>query len=140
MDDADELVTAAEVAGVAAYGALEVDRDALSHAVREARAAGVEVDTLHAHAAELYLGTACGAGSRAALATLERLYIARVDDVVARRRVPRVDVAQRRRSGASRQCSRQQQESRSDCHGNASLTLTHCARPGWTRSPSHTAR
>ncbi|HEU4615375.1 MAG TPA: sigma factor-like helix-turn-helix DNA-binding protein [Kofleriaceae bacterium] len=88
MDDADELATAAEAAGVAAFGALDVDRSALVRAVHAARGDGVTADTLRTHAAELYLGTACGAGSRAALATLDEVYIARVGAVVARRRLP----------------------------------------------------
>jgi RNA polymerase sigma-70 factor (ECF subfamily) len=86
--DDDELATAALAAGVTAFGELDVDREPLVTAIRSARAADVDLETLRSHAAELYLGTAAASGSRAALAILDRVYIARVGDVVAQRRLP----------------------------------------------------
>jgi RNA polymerase sigma-70 factor (ECF subfamily) len=74
--DVDQLIAT----GVAAFGDLGVDR-----AVVERIATDRDAD---AHAAEIYLGAACAAGSRAALAALDRSYIARVDAVLAQRRLP----------------------------------------------------
>lgn len=88
MADDDDLAMAAQTAGVAAFGELAVDRDQLVTAIRAAREAGVELDTLRGHAAELYLGIAAATGSRTALATLDRIYIARVADVLAQRKLP----------------------------------------------------
>ena len=75
-------------AGVAAFGELNVPRDQLARAIEAALAAGVAADVLRTNAAELYLGIACAVGSRAALAALDRIYIARVADVLAPRRLP----------------------------------------------------
>lgn len=88
VDDVDELATAAQAAGVEAFGELTVDRASLVAAIRAAREAGVEADALRSHAAELYLGLACAAGARPALVALDRGYIARIDDVLAPRRLP----------------------------------------------------
>ncbi len=79
MADDDEL----EAAGIAAFGDLKVARDQLA-----AAAAGLAPDQLRAHAAEIYLGAACVAGSRAALAALDRAYIANVANVLAPRGLP----------------------------------------------------
>jgi RNA polymerase sigma-70 factor (ECF subfamily) len=84
----DELVAAVISAGVAAFGDLNVARDQLVAAIAAARAANVAADTLAAHGAELYLGTACTAGSRAALEQLDRQFIANVANVLAQRRIP----------------------------------------------------
>ncbi|HEY5927736.1 MAG TPA: sigma factor-like helix-turn-helix DNA-binding protein [Kofleriaceae bacterium] len=88
MADDGELATAACAAGIAAYGELAVERERVVDAIHAAREAGVEADTLRPHAAELYLGVACATGSRAALAELDRSYIARVADIIAPRRLP----------------------------------------------------
>lgn len=88
MAEDDDLATAVLAAGVDAFGDLNVDQEQLALTIRVARAADVEVDILRSHAAEVYLGTAAAAGSRAALAVLDRVYIARVGDIVAQRRLP----------------------------------------------------
>jgi RNA polymerase sigma-70 factor (ECF subfamily) len=82
------LADAAIEAGTAAFADVTVDRDALAAAIEVALAAGVTADTLGTHAAELFLGVACAANSRPALAALDRLYIARVDDILSRRKLP----------------------------------------------------
>ncbi len=88
MTDDDALAAVALEAGQAAFGDLAIDRAALALAIRAALDAGADASTLPSHAAELYLGLACAAGSRSALAALDRQYIARVDDVLASRRLP----------------------------------------------------
>ncbi|MEP6859498.1 MAG: hypothetical protein ABJE66_02700 [Deltaproteobacteria bacterium] len=84
----DELATAVIAAGIAAHGDLNVAREAIVGALASALAAQVTADTLTAHATELYLGTACAAGSRAALEQLDRLFIANVTNVLSPRRIP----------------------------------------------------
>jgi RNA polymerase sigma-70 factor (ECF subfamily) len=86
VTDEAELVTEVVRAGRAAFGELDVASERLALAVRAALAAGIAADVLHA--SELYLGAACAAGSRTALAALDRIYIARVADMIARRRLP----------------------------------------------------
>ena len=86
--DNDELTTAVSGAGVAAHGDLNVARESLVTAIAAARAANVADATLLEHGAELYLATACVAGSRTALELLDRLFIANVANVLARRRIP----------------------------------------------------
>ena len=88
MSENDELAAAVISAGVAAYGDLNVARDRLETAITAARTANVTTDTLTSHGAELYLATACAAGSRAALEQLDRLFIANVANVLAPRRIP----------------------------------------------------
>ena len=88
MPGEDELVTATIAAGQAAFGELNVGHEAIARALRAALDAGVSRDVLREHAAELYLGTACTAGSQPALAALDQQYIAKVDDMIARRRLP----------------------------------------------------
>lgn len=72
---------AAEAAGIAAFGDLAVDRAALETAL----GTGAIAD---ANAAELYLGLACAAGSRSALAILEDTYLAKVAPICRQRRIP----------------------------------------------------
>ena len=84
--DEAELVTEVVRAGRVAFGELDVAAEPIALAVRAALAAGIAAEALHG--SELYLGTACAAGSRTALAALDRIYIARVADMIARRRLP----------------------------------------------------
>ena len=86
MANEAELVSEIVRAGRAAFGELDVGLEPIAVAVRAALAAGLAADALHA--SELYLGVACAAGSRAALSALDRMYIARVGDMIARRRLP----------------------------------------------------
>jgi RNA polymerase sigma-70 factor (ECF subfamily) len=86
--DNDELASAVIAAGIAAHGDLNVARAALVAAIAAALAAHVTADTLTAHASELYLGTACAAGSRAALEQLDRVFISNVAAVLSQRRIP----------------------------------------------------
>jgi RNA polymerase sigma-70 factor, ECF subfamily len=86
--DDDDLATVALSAGIAAFGELDVDRDQLVRAIHAAREAEVDLEILRSHAAELYLGTAAALGARSALAVLDRVYIGKVGDIVAQRRLP----------------------------------------------------
>ena len=86
MANEAELVSEIVRAGRAAFGELDVALEPIAVAVRAALAAGLAADALHG--SELYLGVACAAGSRAALSALDRMYIARVGDMIARRRLP----------------------------------------------------
>ena len=88
MAEDPELAPTVIAAGVAAHGDLNVAREAIEAALAAALAANVSADTLTSHAAELYLGTACAAGARAALEQLDRLFIANVANVLAQRRIP----------------------------------------------------
>ena len=75
-------------AGIQAFGELDVTPVAVARAVSEALASGVTETQLQKHAAEVYLGTACGAGRAVAAAALDRAYIARVAEMIARKRLP----------------------------------------------------
>lgn len=80
------MVTAA---GIEAFGELDVEPAVIARVVDDALASGVAARQLEQFAAEVYLGAACGAGRPLAAAALDRGYIARVDDVIAAKRLPR---------------------------------------------------
>ena len=83
MAEETELAAQVTAAGMAAYGALDVAPDAIERAI-----ASLDAAAATRFAAEIYLGTACAAGSRSALAVLEREFLGNVSAVVARRRLP----------------------------------------------------
>jgi RNA polymerase sigma-70 factor, ECF subfamily len=88
-DDPAALAALIFAAGIEAFGELEVDPAVVARAIDDALADGVAAAQLAQLAAEVYLGAACGAGRPAAAAIVERVYIARVDQVIAGKRLPR---------------------------------------------------
>ncbi|MDB4956554.1 MAG: putative DNA-binding regulatory protein [Myxococcales bacterium] len=86
--DEAELAIAVAAAGIETFGDLQLAPESLLGVIRTAIAEGVGADQLQARAAEIYLGTACVADVKPALAALDRIYISRVGDVLARKRLP----------------------------------------------------
>jgi RNA polymerase sigma-70 factor (ECF subfamily) len=78
-----ELTTEVTRAGAAAYGELDVAAGVVDRAV-----ASLDRAAITQFGAEIYLGLACAAGSRMAVAVLEREFLTNVEHVVARRRLP----------------------------------------------------
>jgi RNA polymerase sigma-70 factor (ECF subfamily) len=86
--DSAALTVQVCAAGIEAFGELDVDAEVIARTIDDALANGVAAHQLQQFAAEIYLGAACGAGRPAAAAALDRRYIARVDEMIAAKRLP----------------------------------------------------
>ncbi|MBS1121030.1 MAG: putative DNA-binding regulatory protein [Deltaproteobacteria bacterium] len=83
-----DLVRHVLAAGSEVFPDLVVERAAIEDLTQARLAAGISAEQLRSHAAELYLGAACASHPPAALAILDRIYIARVPEILANRRLP----------------------------------------------------